>query len=80
MKKKVEKSEIEQNICVLLTKMQKWAFKLRGVQKKSRPPNHNNKERTLGGPCFKETKWRVAFKSDDSYTKREVATVQGAQQ
>ena len=44
------------------------------------PQNYNNKKARLGAHGFTEAKWAVASKSDDSYTKREVATVQGAQQ
>ena len=51
------------------------------VEKKNkRTPNHNNKTPVLGGNGFTEAKWVVATKSDDSYAKREVATVGGAQQ
>ena len=44
------------------------------------PQNYNNKSPTLQPHVFTEAKWAVASKSGDSYTKREVATVQGAQQ
>ena len=43
-------------------------------------PNHNNNQAVLQANGFTETKWALASKSDDSYTKREAATVQGAQQ
>ena len=79
-KKKSEKSEIEQNMCVLQIMMQKWAFYLRVLQKIKRPPNHSNKRAVLEHQGFTEAKWVVATKSEHSYTKREVATVQGAQQ
>ena len=50
-------------------------FSWEGCTKKSRPPNRNNKRPTLSANGFTEAKWRVAFKSDDSYTTREVATI-----
>ena len=50
------------------------------VEKNKRTQNHNNKQPTLSAHGFTEAKWWVASKSNDSYTKREVVEVQGAQQ
>ena len=44
------------------------------------PQNYNNKNPSLAGHGFTEAKWAVASKSEHSYTKREAASVQGAQQ
>ena len=65
---KVEKSKIEQNICVLLIKMQHRAFSLIPMSKNKWPPNYNNKQATLRAHGFTEAKWVVAPESDDSYT------------
>ena len=42
--------------------------------------NNNNNQLVLRVKGFTEAKWAVASKSEDSYTKREAASVQGAQQ
>ncbi len=44
------------------------------------PPNQNNKNPSLQPNGFTEAKWAVASKSEHSYTKREAASVEGAQQ
>ena len=49
-------------------------------KKKKRPTNHNNKKPILRANGFTEAKWVVASKNDDSYIKREAASVQGVQQ
>ena len=49
-------------------------------KKTKKPQNHNNKQHSLAGHGFTEAKWVVASKSEHSYTKREAASVQGAQQ
>ena len=50
------------------------------ISKDAWPQNHNNKRATLRPEGFVWEWWQSDTKSDDSYTKREVATVQGAQQ
>ena len=59
---------------------EKVAILAESVEKYKRTQNRNNKQRTLRVDGFTEAKWAVASKSDDSYTKREAATVQGVQQ
>ena len=58
---------------ILVQKPYKFTVKLRGQQ-------ITTTKNTLQANGFTEAKWVVASKSDDSYTKREVATVQGVQQ
>ena len=79
-KKKSKKVKSNKTYVFYCSRCKSEHFSWEGCKKKSRPPNHNNKRPRLRIDCFTEAKWRVAFKSDDSYTKREVATVQGAQQ
>ena len=50
------------------------------VEKNKRTQNYNNNQLILRANGFTEAKWAVASKSEDSYTKREAASVQGAQQ
>ena len=78
-KKKSKKVKSNKTYVFYCSRCKKGAKSLILLHFEKRPPNHNNKQRNLRVDGFTKAKWRVASKSDDSYTKREVATVQGAQ-
>ena len=59
---------------------EKVAILAESVEKNKRPRNYNNNRAILEPHGFTEAKWAVASKSDDSYTKRDAASVQGVQQ
>ena len=79
-KKKERKSDIEQNIRVLLSKMDMRPPECEREATLQVSHKITTTKGTLAPHGFTEAKWVVASKSDYSYTKREVASVQGAQQ
>ena len=80
LKKKSKKVKSNKTIVFYWSRCNSCSKPLCFYSKVARPPNRNNKQWALRVNGFTCAWWQSDTKSDDSYTKREVATVQGAQQ